>query len=110
MPKRASKPRLPDPNLTAIAIVEGVTGETLVKKPASIPQPIPVTITAGAGKNQAAVLLGHLGGLKGGLARAKSLSKKARSDIARKAAMARWGTKNGKKAQKKTGENTTSRL
>ena len=42
-------------------------------------------------KNPAAVALGKLGGLKGGPARARSLSAKKRADIARKAAKARWG-------------------
>ncbi len=42
-------------------------------------------------KNQAAVALGRLGGLKGGKARAKGMSKKARSEAAKKAALARWG-------------------
>jgi hypothetical protein len=42
------------------------------------------------GKNPAAVALGHLGGLKGGPARAKKLSEKERKEIARKAAKARW--------------------
>ena len=42
------------------------------------------------GKNPAAVELGRLGGLKGGKARANKLSKKRRSEIARKAARARW--------------------
>lgn len=41
-------------------------------------------------KNPAAVALGRLGGLKGGKARAASLSKKERSEIAKKAAKARW--------------------
>ena len=41
-------------------------------------------------KNPAAVALGRLGGLKGGKARAKKLSKKQRSESARKAANARW--------------------
>ena len=41
-------------------------------------------------KNPAAVALGRLGGLKGGNARAASLSKAARSEIAKKAAKARW--------------------
>lgn len=41
-------------------------------------------------KNPAAVALGRLGGLKGGKARAASLSQKARSEIAKKAAQARW--------------------
>ena len=41
----------------------------------------------------AAAALGRLGGLKGGPARAKKLSPKKRSDIAKKAAAARWGKK-----------------
>lgn len=43
------------------------------------------------GKNPAAVMLGRLGGLKGGKARAASLSSKQRSEIAKKAAQVRWG-------------------
>jgi len=41
-------------------------------------------------KNPAAVALGRLGGLKGGKARAASLSKKKRAEIAKIAATARW--------------------
>lgn len=41
-------------------------------------------------KNPNAVALGKLGGLKGGKARAKALTKEERSAIARKAAIARW--------------------
>jgi hypothetical protein len=41
-------------------------------------------------KNPAAVALGRLGGLKGGKARAAKLSKKKLSEIAKKAALARW--------------------
>jgi hypothetical protein len=44
-------------------------------------------------KNPAAVALGRLGGLKGGKARAASLSAAKRKEIARKAALKRWGTK-----------------
>lgn len=44
-------------------------------------------------KNAAAVALGRLGGLKGGKARAKALTPEQRSEIARKAAAARWGKK-----------------
>jgi len=44
-------------------------------------------------KNPAAVALGRLGGLKGGPARAKKLSQKKRSDIARSAAQKRWSNK-----------------
>jgi len=48
-------------------------------------------LEAGAdGKNLAAVALGRLGGLKGGKARAEILSPKKRSQIAKKAAAARW--------------------
>lgn len=41
-------------------------------------------------KNPAAVSLGRLGGLKGGKARADALTPKKRSQIAKKAAQARW--------------------
>jgi len=39
----------------------------------------------------AAAALGRLGGLKGGKARAESLTAKKRSEIAKKAAAVRWG-------------------
>ena len=42
------------------------------------------------GKNPAAVALGRLGGVKGGKARAARLTAEQRSEIARKAAAARW--------------------
>lgn len=41
-------------------------------------------------KNQAAVALGRLGGLKGGKARAEKLTPQERKEIAQKAANARW--------------------
>jgi hypothetical protein len=41
-------------------------------------------------KNPAAVALGKLGGRKGGKARAEKLSDERKSEIARKAANARW--------------------
>jgi hypothetical protein len=41
-------------------------------------------------KDPAAVALGRRGGLKGGKARAASLTSKKRSEIAKKAAAARW--------------------
>lgn len=74
MPKRSSKGR--DPNSLAFNIVAEVTGDL----PPS-PQPE---------KNPAAVALGRLGGLKGGKARAESLTPRKRSEIAKKAAKARW--------------------
>ena len=47
-------------------------------------------ITEPPAKNPAAVALGRLGGLKGGKARAESLSAEKRQEIARKAAKTRW--------------------
>lgn len=44
-------------------------------------------------KNPAAVALGRLGGLKGGKARAASMSAAKRKEIAKKAAMKRWDKK-----------------
>ncbi len=88
MPKRSSKQvRQPDANKLAFSIVQTATGGSS----------LPETVAIVSGKNPAAVTLGRLGGLKGGLARAKKLSKKARTQIARKAALARWGNKHGKK-------------
>lgn len=46
------------------------------------------------GKNPNAVALGRLGGKKGGKARAASLTAAQRSEIARKAADARWSKRN----------------
>ncbi|HUO04141.1 MAG TPA: hypothetical protein VMU16_02980 [Candidatus Binataceae bacterium] len=42
-------------------------------------------------RNPAAVALGRLGGAKGGKARAAKLSPAQRKEIARKAALKRWG-------------------
>jgi hypothetical protein len=77
MPKRSSKPR--DVNSLARSIVDEATGDT--------PEPTP---DPDAGKDPAAVELGRRGGLKGGKARAKKLSAKQRSEIAKKAAATRW--------------------
>ncbi len=52
--------------------------------------PTPNQDTAEPEKNPAAVALGRLGGLKGGKARAEKLTAKKRSEIAKKAAAARW--------------------
>jgi hypothetical protein len=49
-----------------------------------------------AGKDPAAVSRGRLGGLRGGRARAISMSPEKRVRIARKAAKVRWGRKNKK--------------
>lgn len=61
-----------DNNVIASNIVEQATDESKIVK------------------NPAAVALGRLGGLKGGKARAEKLTPEQRSEIARKAAKARW--------------------
>lgn len=55
-------------------------------------------------KNQAAVALGRLGGLKGGKARAEALTKTQRSDIAKKAAAARWKNQTGPSGSSSSGK------
>ena len=78
MPKRSSK----DINETAFAVVRSATAEV---RPAS------AQVQPAYTKNPAAVALGRLGGLKGGKARAANLSAKKRKEIAKKAAISRWG-------------------
>ena len=73
-----TKPKRPrDTNQLAHLIAAIATGET-------------VEIKTDDGKDPAAVSLGRKGGLKGGKARAESLTAKQRSEIAKKAAKARW--------------------
>jgi hypothetical protein len=80
MPERSRKKRPADLNRLAASIVADATSEE------SEPDPH-------KGKNPAAVELGRQGGLKGGRARAEKLTPEQRSEIARKAAAARWGTR-----------------
>jgi hypothetical protein len=56
-------------------------------------EPAPEAQQADGGKNPAAVALGRLGGKKGGLARAAKLTKEQRTEIAKKAAQARWANR-----------------
>lgn len=86
MPKRSRKKR-PDLNELAIDIVDQATSE---EPPEDDQAKEPEVELTEDGKNAAAVALGRLGGLKGGKARAKKLTKKQRSEAARKAAQARW--------------------
>lgn len=72
-----------DLNELAFNIVQKATGEIPKEEPSE--------------KNPAAVALGRLGGLKGGPARAKKLTKEQRKEIARKAAKARWKNTQHKK-------------
>ncbi len=74
------KKKLPiDINALAKSIVDLATDETPESTDTDTPQ-----------KNQAAVELGRLGGMKGGKARAEKLTPEQRSEIAKKAAHARW--------------------
>jgi len=81
--KKPIKKRPSDPNQLAKVLVDELTGQE--ESPKDSPK-----------KNLAAVSLGRLGGLKGGPARAKKLTKEQRSESARKAATARWNTKPAK--------------
>lgn len=76
MPNRSSK-RPRDSNALAKFITDVATGQRELPK-------------TDDGKDPAAVALGRKGGLKGGKARAESMTAKRRADIAKKAAEARW--------------------
>lgn len=80
MQKRSSKKGL-DINLLAKYITDEAAGQEVINKAAK------------ESKNPAAVFLGHLGGLKGGKARAAKLSVERRVEIAKKAAQFRWKKK-----------------
>ena len=77
MPKRSRKKK-PDHNELAADIVDQATTED---------EAVEEEPEVDDGKNPAAVALGRLGGLKGGKARAKKLTKKQRSEAAKKAAL-----------------------
>jgi hypothetical protein len=86
MPTRLSKKKLDEAeslNSLAARIAAQTTGQEPPK-----PKPAPAKE-----KNPAAVALGKLGASKGGQARAASLSKKRRKEIAKKAAQSRWNLK-----------------
>jgi hypothetical protein len=76
MPERSRK-RPTDPNELARQLVDEATGESEKFDP-------------DAGKDPAAVALGRRGGLKGGKARAASMTPEQRREAAKKAAAARW--------------------
>jgi hypothetical protein len=78
MPDRSRK-RPIDPNELAKRLVDEATGEQPKYDPDE-------------GKDPAAVDLGRRGGLKGGKARAAKMTEKERSEAARRAANARWGS------------------
>ena len=78
MRKRSSKQGPEDVNEAAFRVISEALGE----EQEEAPEPNK--------KNPAAVELGRLGGKIGGKARAVKLSAEQRSDIARRAAVARW--------------------
>ena len=75
MDESIRKKREHDFSVTAFRVVQEATGQR---------EPKPA-------KAFDAKALGHLGGLKGGKARAVALTNERRVEIARKAALARWG-------------------
>jgi hypothetical protein len=87
MPEQSNKrnPRPRDFNQRAFQIMQEATGQA--------PKYTPGDPEADSNKNPHAVALGRLGGLKGGPARSAKLSPRKRSQIAAKAAQARWGKK-----------------
>jgi hypothetical protein len=82
MPERSRK-RPTDINELAKQLVDEATGEA-------------PRVDPDEGKDPAAVALGRKGGLKGGKARAASMTPEQRSEAAKKAAAARWGAKDPK--------------
>ena len=89
MAERSSKKKRDhDSTVTAFRVVQKATGddgEPQVEPDVEAPNP------RADGKTPAPVALGRLGGKKGGKARAAKLTPEQRSEIARKAAQARWG-------------------
>lgn len=79
MPERSRK-RPRDLNALAASIVRDATDEDQDEQP-----------DRDEGKDPAAVALGRKGGLKGGAARAAKLTPEQRSEIAKRAALVRWG-------------------
>jgi hypothetical protein len=85
MAKGSKRPR--DTNQLAKRIVDIATGENAEINIATGEN---AEINVDDGKDPAAVSLGRRGGLKGGKARAASMSPRRRAEIAKKAAQARW--------------------
>ncbi len=88
MADRSSKARPRDPNQLAHQVFLESIGEVPKYDPSQ-----QETKPVDPNKNPHAVALGRLGGLKGGAARASKLAPKKRSQIAAKAAKARWDKK-----------------
>ena len=78
MANRDRLPRPRDPNQLAKLIADIATGDQTDR------------LITDDGRDLAAVMMGRLGGLKGGRARADKLTPSQRKDIAKRAAEARW--------------------
>ncbi|MSQ06685.1 MAG: hypothetical protein EXR54_01955 [Dehalococcoidia bacterium] len=91
MAERSSKRKKKEHDfaVTAFRVVQEATSEGEEPQPEPA-QPKP---QEAPGKNPNAVALGRLGGQKGGKARAAKLTPEQRSEIAKKAAQARWNSK-----------------
>jgi hypothetical protein len=89
MPKRPSKS---DPSLFAKNVLDHIIEKY---DPGAVQSGVVMdsAIDDKPQKNPAAVALGKLGGSKGGHARAANLSPRRRTQIAKKAAKARWANK-----------------
>jgi hypothetical protein len=87
MPERSKKLRPRDPNQLAYQIMLESTGQAPKYAPGTEEKAVDPS------KNPHAVALGRMGGLKGGAARAAKLGPRKRSQIAARAARARWGRK-----------------
>lgn len=88
MPKGSSKKgKREDSSQAAHRILETIIEKTEADAPADDAPPMEITPEMRA----AAAAFGRMGGKLGGPARAAKLSPKKRSDIAKKAAAARWG-------------------
>ena len=109
MPNHSSKkPKLPtDINQRGKTIVDFLTrdrdAEPVVETQAETPEtkPIPDAV------REAARALGKRGGLKGGVSRAKKLSAEQRSEIAKRAAEARWAAAARVRPTEETGDTET---
>lgn len=90
MPRRASKPPTsPKPKTDDDDLDDALSSALRV-----VEQAIGGKLAGGApAKNPHAQALSRLGASKGGKARAESLTKKRRAEIAKNAAKARWGSK-----------------
>jgi len=91
MPKGSSKrpKKREDESQAAVRVMETIAARSEADAP-DVEAPVEITDAMRA----AAAAFGRMGGKLGGPARAASLSKKRRSEIARKAAAARWDVKN----------------